>query len=202
MVELLWQYFLIFIMAATPWLEILIVIPIGIGMGLDPFWVGFISFAGNFLPILLIIYSLKWFQRTKWYKQWKARRRRKKEQKELKKREERAVAENLDQEAVDHSDQPVTRDIRDGRDAPRRPKKTRRTRKEQAASIFHKYGLPGLAILGPAVTGIHLAAVIALSLKADQHKTTAWMGGSLVVWTIILTAASYYGIDWVTNLFS
>ncbi len=161
-------------MAATPWLEILVVIPIGIGMGLHPFWVGFISFIGNFLPIILIVYSLKKFQQTAWYKTWKEKRAHKKYLKEM------------DNE-TDDSDKQL--------------QKNKKPKNKRAIAIFNKYGLPGLALLGPAITGIHLAAVIALSLKANKHQTTCWMGGSLLGWTIFLTIASYYSIDWVTGLF-
>jgi uncharacterized membrane protein len=158
--ELLWQYTLIFIMAATPWLEILIVIPLGIGMGLDPFVVALLSFAGNFLPVLFIIYVLHIFQRTRTYRKWKVLRRRK-----------------------------------------RRHKK-KKSRSLKAQRLFHKYGLPGLAALGPALTGIHLAVVIALSLQAGKHRTAWWMGLSLMLWTVFLTIASVLSIDWIQNVFN
>ncbi|QKS70557.1 small multi-drug export protein [Paenalkalicoccus suaedae] len=161
MIELIWQYILIFAMAATPWLEILIVIPVGIGMGLDPILVGIVSFLGNFVPILLIVYLLQWFQRTAWYLRYREKREQRKQEKGKSK-----------------------------------------SRGTKGTALFNKYGLPGLALLGPAVTGIHLAAIIALSLKADKHKTTLWMGGSLVAWTVFLCIASVYSIDWITGLFN
>ncbi|WP_035187194.1 small multi-drug export protein [Alteribacter aurantiacus] len=165
MFELLWQYTMIFIMAALPWLEILIVIPIGVGMGLNPYGVGIVSFLGNFLPVLLIVYLLKWFQNTAFYMRWKQKRERKKAEKLAAQSEEK--------------------------------QEKKKNRGERAQRIFEKYGLPGLAFLGPAVTGIHLAAVIALSFKANKHATTIWMGVSLVAWTIALTVASYYGFDFI-----
>ncbi|MGJ9384944.1 small multidrug efflux protein - like protein [Salipaludibacillus neizhouensis] len=161
MFEILWQYSLIFIMAATPWLEILVVIPIGVGMGLNPFFVGVFSFIGNFLPILLIVYSLHKLQKTGIYKNWSSNR----EKKTLKNKEKQSSKNN------------------------------------RAMNVFRKYGLPGLAILGPLLTGIHLAAIIALSLKIDKNKITVWMGGSLLVWTLFITIASVYSIDWVRNIF-
>ncbi|MDG5786107.1 small multi-drug export protein [Evansella sp. AB-P1] len=164
--EVLWQYILLFVMAATPWLEILIVIPIGIALGLPPIPVAIVSFIGNFLPIVLIVYLFNWVQQTNWYV-------RRKKKKEIKKQEQSDDANN-DKKA---------------------------TKKERASAIFHKYGLPGLAILGPIVTGIHLAAIIALSLKANKSKTTIWMGLSLILWTIVITVGSFYSIDWLTGLF-
>ncbi|SDN74635.1 small multi-drug export protein [Alkalicoccus daliensis] len=161
MIETIWQYTLIFLMAATPWFEILLVIPIGIGMGLDPLLVGIFSFIGNFLPVLFIIYLLRFYQQTSFH-------RRRKAAKLWKKR---------------HS-------------------KKKPGRNEKAQAVFQKYGLPGLAIAGPAITGIHLAAVIALSLKADKHATAWWMGSSLFLWSIFLTIASIYSIDWIQSLFN
>lgn len=157
MIETLWQYILIFILAATPWMEILVVIPIGIGIGLDPFLVAFVSFSGNFLPIILIIWLLNWFQTTKLYARWQERKSKKAKTKHAPSRGQR---------------------------------------------VFQRYGLPGLAFLGPVITGIHLAAVIALSLKATKAQTTVWMAVSLFVWTVVLTVASIYSIDFVTDWLS
>lgn len=156
MIDVLWQYTLIFIMAATPWFEILLVIPIGVGMGLEPLLVALVSFTGNFLPILLIVWLLNWFQTTAYYARYKKRR------------EEKLNAKNT-------------------------PSRGQR--------VFQKYGLPGLAILGPLVTGIHLATVMALSLKAGKLSTTMWMGVSLIIWTLGLTVASVYALDTVVRLF-
>ncbi|ADU29063.1 small multi-drug export protein [Evansella cellulosilytica] len=165
--ELIWQYILIFVMAATPWLEILIVIPLGIAIGLHPIPVAIVSFVGNFLPILLIVYLMKWFQSTQWYK----RRLEKKRLKKLAKEEQQEEGTVI----------------------------KKKNKKERAAAIFEKYGLPGLAFLGPIITGIHLAAIIALSLKANKNKTTFWMAISLFIWTVAITVMSFYSIDWLIN---
>jgi hypothetical protein len=49
------QYLLIFLLAATPLLEILVVIPIGVTLGLNPVSVAIVAFLGNLLPIYGII---------------------------------------------------------------------------------------------------------------------------------------------------
>jgi hypothetical protein len=49
------QYALIFVMAAIPWLEIVVVIPIGVALGINPFGVALFAFLGNALPIYGII---------------------------------------------------------------------------------------------------------------------------------------------------
>ena len=49
------QYLLVFLLAATPLVEILVVIPIGVGLGLQPVAVAVVAFLGNVLPIYGII---------------------------------------------------------------------------------------------------------------------------------------------------
>jgi uncharacterized membrane protein len=166
-------------MAATPWLEVLIVIPIGIGMGLHPIIVGIVSYIGNFLPIILIVYTLTFIKRTRIYQQW--------QQKRQDKKQHNRHMEGLSAKKKEE----------------RRLKEEKRSRRQQRAkSIFYSYGLPGLAFLGPLVTGIHLATIIALTLKANKRHTTVWMGVGLGAWTICITVASYYSIDWIVNFLS
>ncbi|WP_096187844.1 small multi-drug export protein [Evansella halocellulosilytica] len=173
--EVLWQYIVIFIMAATPWLEILFVIPVGIAIGLNPIFVAIVSFIGNYLPIILIIYAFKWLKQRRFIQKWKQRRDEKKEKRKT------------DQQ-LDATEEKV------------HEKESKQRKKQRAAAIFHKYGIPGLAIVGPILTGIHLAAIIALSLNANKNTTAVWMAISLAAWTIVITAASYYGIEWITNI--
>jgi len=49
------QYLLISLLAATPLLEILVVIPIGITLGLQPVTVAIVAFFGNLLPVYGLI---------------------------------------------------------------------------------------------------------------------------------------------------
>lgn len=48
-------YVMVFVLAAIPWFEILLVIPPGIALGLHPFWVVFFAFIGNTLTVLLAV---------------------------------------------------------------------------------------------------------------------------------------------------
>lgn len=139
----LWEYIVIFILAAVPWVEILIIIPIGIINGLNPFLVGLLSFLGNLSTVYLLIF---FFEK---YEQWRAKKKKKKEKK----------------------------------------------RTKRAVEIWNKYGLPGLSLAGPFLTGAHLAVVIAISLGAKKKATFVWTTISLALWTILLTISSYYGVD-------
>lgn len=144
------QYALVFVLAAIPWLEILVVIPIGVGLGLDAVGVAVFAFLGNVLPIYGII---AFYAR---FRDWLERRRES-----------------------------------DGKES---------TRHERARAIWERYGLPGLAIASPIVTGVHLAAVIALAVGSSKRSVGVWMTASIAVWTVVLTAGAYYGFEFITGL--
>ena len=49
------QYGLVFLFAALPWVEILVVIPVAIGVGLNPIATGVIAFAGNVGSVYVLL---------------------------------------------------------------------------------------------------------------------------------------------------
>lgn len=65
--------------------------------------------------------------------------------------------------------------------------------------VFDRYGVPGLALQGPVLTGIYLAVVLALSLGASRRGVVAWSLTSLAAWTIGLVAATVAGVSLVTG---
>lgn len=143
------RYALVFLFAATPWFEILVVIPIGVGLGMNAIGVAAFAFLGNVLPIYAIIV---FHDRVRAW--WEGRR---------------------------------------GREAGTGGGGRART-------IWDRYGLPGLALASPLVTGVHLAALIALALGSGKRSVGAWMTASIALWTVILTVGSYYGFGFVTGL--
>lgn len=144
------QYGVIFVLAAIPLVEILVVIPIGIGVGMDPVSVAFFAFLGNVFPICGIII---FHERLKsWW---------------------------------------LGRSTKSGKSS---------NRKARARSIWNRYGLPGLALVSPIATGVHIAAVIALVLGSRKWSVTVWMTGAIMLWTILLTVSVYYGIALVVRL--
>ncbi len=140
----IWQYGLVFVLAAIPLLEILVVIPIGIAIGLDPVAVAIAAFAGNVLPIYGI--CLAYDRLQSWL-------------------EGDSTADT----------EPAGR-------------------RKRATQLWNRYGLPGLALLSPVVTGVHLAAVFALGLGARTRNTLLWMTASIGLWTVIITAGSVLGL--------
>jgi Ca2+/H+ antiporter, TMEM165/GDT1 family len=73
---------------------------------------------------------------------------------------------------------------------PSRPSR-RRLRAERA---FARWGLPGLAVLAPLTIGSHVAAALALGLRASRGSVLAWMALSLAIWTVGITATSAAGV--------
>lgn len=80
---MMWEYFLVFLGAAIPWLEMALVIPLGIVSGLNPLWVVIIGFIGNMVTVMALIIGYDRFR------SWLAKRNEGKEEKESK-RSERA----------------------------------------------------------------------------------------------------------------
>lgn len=157
MLETILLYLAVIVLSATPWIEILIVIPFGIGVGLNPVLVGLFAFLGNITPIYLIVAG---FERLN---TWWARRRGK--------------------FLVNPSDE------------------TWETgRRARAMNILRKYGVPGMAFVGPLLVGAHISAVIMLLVGAPKYRIVTWMTGSLAFMSIVATIISFYGIGFLTSM--
>ncbi|RSL30728.1 DNA-binding protein, partial [Salibacterium salarium] len=64
---------------------------------------------------------------------------------------------------------------------------------KRARFLFDKYGLPGLAIIGPFFVGSHVSAFMGMSFGSGRRMVIIWMIVSLLLWTVIITVASIYG---------
>lgn len=60
--------------------------------------------------------------------------------------------------------------------------------------VWDKYGVIGLGMLAPLITGALFGAAIGVSLGASPKRLILWMSLGIVVWTIILTGLGTYGI--------
>lgn len=144
------QYLLVFAFAAFPWVEIAIVIPIAIGLDLDPVLVGVVAFAGNVGSVYVL---LAFHQRIA---RWRARRQ---------------------DEPDDATVEPSNR------------------RTLWAKRLWDRYGLPGIALAAPALTGVHLAALIALAAGSRRRAVAGWMTVGIAAWTVALVAGSMLGLS-------
>lgn len=147
---MIYEYILVFLGAAIPWLEIALVIPLGIIWGLSPFWVMVLAFVGNMATVLPLIIGFDRFR--DWY---------------TKRQEAKGKPENK--------------------------------KSERAKRIWNKYGLPGLALLGPILIGTHIAAFIGMTLGATKRNTTVWLTISIAVWTLAFGILTALGFDFFTR---
>lgn len=77
--------------------------------------------------------------------------------------------------------------------------KTVSKKNERAKRIWNKYGLPGLAMLGPILIGTHIAAFIGMTLGATKKNTTLWLAISIGVWTLAFGVLTALGFDLFTR---
>lgn len=80
---------------------------------------------------------------------------------------------------------------------PLRPQSRRGERVRQA---LHRWGIPGLALQAPFVTGTHIAVPVALALGADQRRTLTWMAIALALWSPVITMVAVIGIEGIRRL--
>lgn len=140
------QYVLVFALAAIPVVEILFVVPIAIGLGLDPVLTGTVAFVGNVASVYVLIVVHEWLR--EW---WRSRR---------------------SSAGSDSS-----------------------SRYDRARRLWDRYGLPGLALGSPVLTGVHVATLAALLAGSSARRTATWMTGGIAVWTVVLATASVFGFS-------
>ncbi|WP_096153946.1 MULTISPECIES: small multi-drug export protein [Bacillus] len=82
---------------------------------------------------------------------------------------------------------------RKGEEEEREPSK----RALRAQKLWQKYGLPGLAFIGPLIVGSHLAAFMSLSFGGTKKGTSIWMTTSIIVWSIVFAVLTHFGVDFL-----
>jgi hypothetical protein len=65
----------------------------------------------------------------------------------------------------------------------------------RAERVMARFGLPGLAILGPLGVGTQLSAAIIVSLGISGRRAFAWVGASTVGWSVVAALLVAWGID-------
>lgn len=61
--------------------------------------------------------------------------------------------------------------------------------------IWEKYGVIGLGLLSPLITGALLGAAIGISLGAAPRKLILWLSIGIVIWAVLLTAIGTLGLE-------
>ncbi|MGZ7160693.1 MAG: small multi-drug export protein, partial [Methanobacterium sp.] len=60
--------------------------------------------------------------------------------------------------------------------------------------VWNKYGIIGLGLLSPLLFGAPLGAALGIVLGAERKALFMWMSIGIVLWSIFLTLAGYFGI--------
>ena len=68
-------------------------------------------------------------------------------------------------------------------------------RRERVERIWKRYGIPGLALQAPLLTGPILATLLALTLGAPPRPLLLWMLASVVFWGVVLTGGVALGFS-------
>lgn len=138
------QYALVFLFAAIPIVEILVVIPVGIGIGLDPVATGLVAFTGNVLSVYLVI--LFQHRLIRWWQQ-------------------------------------------------RTGESETSSRYTRAQNLWDRYGVPALGFAGPVLTGVHIAAIVALVAGSRPRSVALWMTIGIALWSVVFVIASVAGLS-------
>lgn len=72
-------------------------------------------------------------------------------------------------------------------------KEKKQNGKGRIYKIWEKYGVVGLGLLSPLITGAPLGAAIGITLGAPPKRLLFWMSTGIVVWTIMLIIIGIYG---------
>lgn len=68
-------------------------------------------------------------------------------------------------------------------------------RRKRIERVWERYGIYGVALQAPIITGAPLATLVALSLGAPAKRLLFWMSVSVVVWGAALTGAVALGFE-------
>jgi hypothetical protein len=137
----------VFLGGALPWLEAVVVVPLGIIGGLPPVAVVIAGASGNLLTVAVAAFAGERVRR--W---WRTRLRR----------------------SVDAAASATGRGSRVER-------------------LFERWGLPGLALLGPLGIGTQLSALVAVGFGQAPRRVVAWIGGGTIAWCVVAAVLAVTG---------
>lgn len=173
--NIIWAYVMVFILAAVPFFEVVGVIPIAVLGGLPILPVTILALLGNLLTVVLVIIFVDYI------KEWRRKRRLKKQHKLDQRRNEVEVIEEGEAEGRDGEEETVVEGKRSIR----------------AQKIWNKFGLPGLAIIGPFFVGSHITAFMSVTFGATRRLAIVWMTASLLFWGTVVAILAYLGFDFI-----
>ncbi|MGN7455977.1 small multi-drug export protein [Paenibacillus pasadenensis] len=82
-----------------------------------------------------------------------------------------------------------------GRSKSQRTQEKENKRWQKGQKLFHKYGVPGVSLLGPLLIGDHIAALICIASGAPKRSVVLWQTVAIVVWAVGTGALVLLGIN-------
>jgi len=73
-------------------------------------------------------------------------------------------------------------------------KATASSRRKTAERIWQRYGIVGLGLLAPLITGAPLGAALGVAMGAPTGRLLAWMSMGVILWSAILTTVGVLGL--------
>jgi len=67
-------------------------------------------------------------------------------------------------------------------------------KKGRIYDIWNKYGIIGLGLLSPLLFGAPLGAALGIGIGASRYRLLFWMSIGIVIWSIFLTSAGFFGL--------
>lgn len=68
-------------------------------------------------------------------------------------------------------------------------------RRERVERAWKRYGVLGVALQAPVITGTPTAVVVAIALGAPSRLLLQWIVASVLLWGAVLTGAAAFGIS-------
>jgi membrane protein YqaA with SNARE-associated domain len=73
-------------------------------------------------------------------------------------------------------------------------------KKSRIDDIWNKYGIIGLGLLSPLLFGAPLGAALGIGLGAPRYRLLSWMSIGIVIWSIFLTSAGFFGLMGIQSI--
>ncbi len=69
----------------------------------------------------------------------------------------------------------------------RKPSSTGSVKRKRGEAFFEKWGVGGLAMVAPILTGVYIATAVCAYYSVPRAKVMAWMTVSIVFWGAVAT---------------
>jgi len=182
-----------FVGGAIPWLEAIIVIPAGILAGGPPVAVVALAVIGNLLTVWL---TAVFGERLR---AWWGRRRAARRADAASSAAASSAASDAGEGGGAGEGDPGQGDAGQGDAGQGGDDQRSRRRAGRIKSVMTRWGMPGLAVLGPLGLGTQLLALAAVAAGVSSRVAFAWVGAGTVAWSVVAAVlttagASFFGV--------